>query len=250
MRRGRRVDKPLISVVMPVYNSNGFLKGAIESIKKQTYRNFEFIIVNDGSTDKSAQILHSYRKKDKRIKIFKNKRRLGFDKALSLALSKAKGRFIARMDADDISAPDRLKKQLAHLLENPDIVAVGGQSKIIDEMGRIIGNKNLPTNLGGLYLYILDILHVHKPDFMISRNKLPKDFIMIERQSQLMKYGKIDNPKDIIFYHRVHGKNIRITSGKSFLSTVAAGVRKLFMYNYVPYKRRVPLKFRFSGKTI
>src|SRR3990167_10971452 len=108
--------KPKISVIMSVYNGMPFLKEAVASILKQTYRNFEFIIVDDGSRDKSWEYLKSL--KDTRIKLLKNGRNLGLAASLNKALKKAKGDFIARMDADDVSFPQRLETQIKFLEKN------------------------------------------------------------------------------------------------------------------------------------
>lgn len=113
----------LISVVMPVYNSQQYLSEAIESILNQTFSNFEFIIINDGSTDKSEEIILSYT--DKRIVYIKNATNLQIVESLNKGLSIAKGKYIARMDADDISLPQRLKKQFLFMEKNPNIAVLG-----------------------------------------------------------------------------------------------------------------------------
>ena len=96
------MNNPLVSVVMSVYNSEKYLKEAIESILNQTYTNFEFIIVNDGSTDSSLDIIQEYMKKDERIVLISRDNK-GLPYSLNEGIEKAKGKYIARMDADDIS---------------------------------------------------------------------------------------------------------------------------------------------------
>lgn len=108
---------PLISVVMSVYNGEKYLSEAIESILNQTYTNFEFIIVNDGSSDKSIDIIKEYMTKDNRIVLIDRENK-GLPYSLNEGISKAKGEYIARMDADDISLPERFKKQLEYMKEN------------------------------------------------------------------------------------------------------------------------------------
>lgn len=108
------VKKPLISVVMPVFNGANFLSQAIESILKQTNSNFEFIIIDDGSTDNSAQIIQQFQKSDERI-VFISRENQGLSKSLNEGIDLASGVWIARMDADDISTLDRFEKQLAWL---------------------------------------------------------------------------------------------------------------------------------------
>src|SRR3990167_3934050 len=133
-----------ISVIMSVYNGMPFLKEATESILKQTYKNFEFIIVDDGSEDKSWEYLKSL--KDKKIKLIKNKRNLGLAASLNKALQRAQGDFIARMDADDVSKPERLTTQMDFMKKNPQVDICGSFVKVIDENGQIIGQIKKPIS--------------------------------------------------------------------------------------------------------
>lgn len=110
------ISEPLISVIMPVYNAEKYLSQAIFSILNQTYQNFEFLIINDGSIDSSENIIQSF--SDKRIKYIKNDKNINIVKTLNKGVQLAKGEYIARMDADDISLPFRLEHQLQFLQEN------------------------------------------------------------------------------------------------------------------------------------
>ena len=101
-------QKPLISIIMPVYNAANFLSQAIDSILNQTYSHFEFIIIDDDSKDNSWKIIKQYAKKDNRIRAFKNQINLGVSLTSNIATSKTKGKFLVRMDADDISFSDRI----------------------------------------------------------------------------------------------------------------------------------------------
>lgn len=112
-----------ISVLMSVYNGGNYVKDSIESILEQTYTDFELIIVNDGSTDQTSNIIKSY--KDKRIKIFDLEENCGVGAALQYGLSKVSGEYIAKADADDLYHPDRLLKQKNFLDNNKDIAVVG-----------------------------------------------------------------------------------------------------------------------------
>ena len=112
---------PLISVVMSVYNAETYLSHAIESVLNQTYDNFEFIIIEDCSTDNSKEILQNYAIVDSRIKIIykeKNKGTLGFIENLNFGIENARGKYIARMDADDICHRERFEKQVSFLENN------------------------------------------------------------------------------------------------------------------------------------
>lgn len=128
---------------MPVYNGMPYLKEAVKSILDQTYSNFEFIVVDDGSTDSSKTYLKSLR--DKRVILLKNNKNLGLSKSLNKALKKASGDYIARMDADDISAPERLQRQLNFFAKNQSIDLCGSYASIIEKDGKKVGVLKYPT---------------------------------------------------------------------------------------------------------
>jgi glycosyltransferase involved in cell wall biosynthesis len=136
---------PRVSVVMPVYNGEKHLRQAINSILKQTFTDFEFIIIDDGSTDGTAEILASYH--DKRIKLIKNHQNRGIAISSNLGLSAAHGGYIAPMDQDDISSPERLLVQVQFLDNNLSIDAVGSWYEIIDENGHSTGEIIKPISL-------------------------------------------------------------------------------------------------------
>lgn len=129
---------PLVSLIMSVHNGEQWLDEAIRSIVQQTYTNWEFIIIDDASERPAREILDRYRN-DARIKIERTETRQGLTKNLNTALSRCKGHFIARMDADDISLPHRLEKQVAYLQQHPATAAVAGFIELIDEAGNITG---------------------------------------------------------------------------------------------------------------
>ena len=132
----------LVSVIMSVYNGEKYLVQAIDSILNQTYQNFEFIIIDDCSTDNSSHILQEYAQKDSRIKIIKKEKNIGikgFIENLNLGISIAKGKYIARMDQDDVSLPERFQKQVDFLENNPEITLVGAQLNLINEQNKITG---------------------------------------------------------------------------------------------------------------
>lgn len=114
------INKKLVSIIMPTYNANKYIKEAVDSIIKQTYNNWELLIVDDASTDSTQQIITEYINKDDRIKLIKGKKQ-GIGGALNLGISIAKGDYIARMDADDISLPLRLEKQIQFMERHSDI---------------------------------------------------------------------------------------------------------------------------------
>lgn len=127
---------PLVSVVMPVYNALPFLDESVRSILEQTLGDFEFVILDDASTDGSGEVLREWARRDKRIHLHENKRRLGLSGSSNAVVSKARAPIVARMDADDIAHPDRLRRQWNVLASRPDVVVIGTLCNGIDASGR------------------------------------------------------------------------------------------------------------------
>ncbi|HYK77843.1 MAG TPA: glycosyltransferase family A protein [Daejeonella sp.] len=127
-----------VTVLMSVYNSEKYLKEAIRSILNQTYRDFEFIIIDDGSSDNSRDIIEQFAAEDPRIVFVKNHQNMGLGASLNRGIKLASGKYIARQDADDLSAPNRLSVQLKHALENQEVDIIGSDCYEIDIYDNII----------------------------------------------------------------------------------------------------------------
>lgn len=136
----------LVSVIIPVYNVEKFVKEAIESIQNQTYNNLEIIVIDDCSTDNTYKIVENLAKNDERIKLFKNEKNLKIVKTLNRALILSNGEYIVRMDGDDISTTDRVETLLNFMIENPKYSLVGSAYEGIDEDGKIRGVSKVPTS--------------------------------------------------------------------------------------------------------
>jgi len=136
---------PTISVLMPVYNAERYVAEAVESILNQTLGDFEFLIIDDGSTDRSLKILQRYAVEDSRIKLI-SRPNTGYVVALNELLALARGEFIARMDADDVALPQRFAQQVALLRREPAVVCVGGAQDKIDEAGRVLIHHQDPLH--------------------------------------------------------------------------------------------------------
>ncbi|MBN2457260.1 MAG: glycosyltransferase family 2 protein, partial [Sedimentisphaerales bacterium] len=135
---------------MSVHNGESYTNEAINSILGQTLTDWEFLIVNDGSTDGTKTILKQYASDDSRIKILTNPKNIGLTKSLNLAIRQAKAEFIARQDADDISAPSRLEKQLIYMKTHPTIAVLGCLDSSFNEDGIIqtaTDNKLSPAQI-------------------------------------------------------------------------------------------------------
>lgn len=132
----KTTGNPQISVVMPVHNALPFLDESIRSILAQSYSDFEFVIFDDASTDGSVAVLREWSRRDKRIQLHENKTRLGLSGSSNQVVSKTRNSIVARMDADDIAHPDRLRRQLDVIAERPEVGVVGTLCNGIDAAGR------------------------------------------------------------------------------------------------------------------
>ncbi|MDP2649735.1 MAG: glycosyltransferase family 2 protein [bacterium] len=157
---------------MAVYNGMPYLKEAVVSILRQTYKNFEFVIVDDASDDNSPKYLKSI--KDKRVTLIINKQNLGLARSLNIGLQKASGKYIARMDADDISLPNRFHIQLQYLLEHPQIDLCGCWVDLINEKGQKIGEKKYPIQPDKVKNAITWYAAVIHPTFMAKSDFFKK----------------------------------------------------------------------------
>jgi len=145
-----------ISVLMPVYNCSQYVYGAVKSILSQTFKEFEFIIIDDGSTDGTGKIIN--RIKDQRI-IYKNREHKGTSAALNYGISIAAGNWIARIDADDLNVPTRLEKQVNFILSNQDIDILSSWSVYFKDPNKILFLLKEPIEHGDIY----DYLNLHNP---------------------------------------------------------------------------------------
>ena len=140
---------PLVSAVMPVYNGERFVVEAVRSILAQTLGDFECVVVDDGSTDRTAKLLEAEQALDSRLVVHRQPSNLGFRTALNTGCALARGEFIARMDADDISEPTRFERQVAFLRAHPEVGVVGSAMQFIDDRGVRGRVKSYPAG-GGL----------------------------------------------------------------------------------------------------
>ena len=141
------MQNPRVSVLMSVYNEKFHLREAVESVLEQTFTDYEFIIINDGSTDGSSDMLRQYAQFDERICVHHQENR-GLTASLNKGCKLARGRYIARMDADDISLPERLAKQVHYMETHPEIGVLGTWVEYIDESGETYGQWRMPTQPG------------------------------------------------------------------------------------------------------
>lgn len=146
-----------VSVIMPVLNGERYIRAAIESILQQTWSDLELIVINDGSTDETGVILSSYN--DPRLCVLTHEHSQGIARSLNNGIQNSTGRYICRMDADDIAMPTRVEQQLAYLEKNPAVAMVGCNTILIDSGGRTIGTEEYPLSDEA----IKAIMWVHNP---------------------------------------------------------------------------------------
>ncbi|MBU1085238.1 glycosyltransferase, partial [Patescibacteria group bacterium] len=161
-----------LAVLMAVFNNAETLEEAINSILNQTYKDFQFVIVNDASTDQSNQIIAKFVKQDSRVILIENKHQLGLTKSLNKGLKVIKTKYIARMDADDISLPNRFEKQLKFLEDHPEIALLGTAAFLINKEGKKLKLKTNPIDNQHLKKVILHYCPFIHPTWMIRRSAL------------------------------------------------------------------------------
>lgn len=211
-------DAPAISVLMTVYNSRTYVAEAAESILAQTFRDFELLIIDDGSTDDSLSILKSLADKDSRIRLV-SRPNTGLARALNEAIDLAKGEFLARMDADDIAMPDRFEKQIAYLRSHPNCVAVGSRAMNIDPYGMTLLPRDvkltheeidaeLMQGKGGAMIHPSVMM---RRDAVIAAGKYRHEYNTLEDLDlflRLAERGELANLADTLLNYRQHLQSI------------------------------------------
>lgn len=240
------MKNPLVSVIMPVYNGEKFIAQAIVSILAQSYQNFELLIVDDCSFDNTAKIIKYYQKRfPKKIHLIHLRKRHGAFGAMNIALKHAQGRFIAPMDSDDISHPERLQKEVEFLISHPESVVVGSFARIIDEYGNVIGAKTFGIGhkqIASSFFTVNPIVH---PSCMIRRsllsnnNKLYHDIFGVNDDYYtfftLLSRGEFSNIPQYLLDYRIHSGNSSLQNLKSkFFNTVKIRLRAVYKLGYRP----------------
>lgn len=202
--------EPKISVIMTAYNSSKHIDEAILSILNQTFKEFELIVVNDCSTDNTAEIVSGYSQKDSRIILLNNPVNLQPALSRNKAINIAKGEYVAILDSDDVALPNRFKEQYYYLEKNPDIVLAGCDAEIIDDDGKILERKYLPKNPDEIkFILLLRNPFIHSGilvrkkailEFGYSNDHLHSEDYKL--YSDLIKKYKITNLGNILIKYR------------------------------------------------
>lgn len=211
---------PKISVILSVCNGLPYLEEAVESILNQTFTDFEFIIIDDCSSDRSWEVLNHYAEQDERIKLFKNDHNIGLTRSLNKGLELAQGAYIARQDADDVSLPGRFKSQVSVLEKEPEVVLVSCDLEVIDSEGYKIkeDRRACPSNLIPWYLLFYNYVGGHSQVMFRYRPiqelggysescQYSQDY---ELWSRLINVGKFSIIPEILHKQRYHNQRISI----------------------------------------
>ncbi len=216
------MNTPTVSVIMSVYNAERFVAAAVESILCQTFKNFEFLIVDDGSTDRSHAILKRYAATDSRIRLF-SRSNAGYVTALNDLLQLSQGKFIARMDADDVAQLDRFQLQVARLQQEPDLVCVGGAHAMIDERGRWLTCLAMPETHEEIQaLALAGHTPINHPCAMMRRsavlqvgayNTAMTPCEDLDLWLRLGELGRLANLKEMVLKYRIHANSVSEKQG-------------------------------------
>lgn len=211
--KGNNTQEPLVTVLMPVHNGGTFLRDAIESMLRQSYTNFELLIIDDASTDGSDSVIRSF--EDRRIRVVSNETNLRLIATLNKGLSLAKGKYVARMDADDISLPERIEKQVAFMEANPDIGICGSSVEFIGQEQRLMKLPSDPGNIHARLLFKPPIIH---PSVIINLSLLNKHSLRYSHEflhaedfglwAEAAQFFKIANLPEVLLKYRLSDQNI------------------------------------------
>lgn len=214
---------PFVSVVMSVYNGEKYLRPALESIFKQTYENFEFIIINDGSTDRSLEIIRSYQRKDDRT-ILINRENRGLIISLNEGLEVASGKYIVRMDADDISLPTRIEEQVEFMEGNTKIGVLGTDIETFGE-GFKTKRKRVHTTHDELLPMLLFTVTFAHPSVIMRKSVLDTHQVRYSSDYEhaedyhlwvvLSEYTQFANLPKVLLKYRNHDSNITVKADKN-----------------------------------
>ena len=210
---------------MPVYNGEKYLAASIESILNQSFRDYEFLIMDDGSTDSSLQILKFYAEKDPRIHLFHQKNH-GIVKSLNTLIDHTQTNLIARMDADDIARPERLEKQMKYLQSHPETVLLGTRCKIFRDINKKVNlNDSFTEDFLNRWFLTINPPFTHssvlmRKEALLKCHKYRSDFFPAEDYdlwTRIKRYGKVENLPDVLLDYRVIAGSI---SGKNFSNQI------------------------------
>lgn len=219
-----RAASPSVSVLMPVFNTDAYLLEALMSISNQTFTNFELVVLDDGSSDKSLRIIQEYALLENRM-TYVSRPNKGLIASRNELLSLAQGEFIAWMDSDDISLPDRLQKQIQYFRINPNVLCLGSAAQCIDPDGRNLNIEHYPSNHEDIVACQLNGGGMRFATTMIPTAileslggfreplKMGEDFDFLIRLSEK---GIVSNLPESLYLYRQHLKSVCASTGPAW----------------------------------
>jgi glycosyltransferase involved in cell wall biosynthesis len=234
------MEQPFVSVVMPVFNTAHFLPETIESILNQSYAHFEFLIIDDASPDHSMQVIEDYARKDKRIITISNPHNLGVVGTRNKGVQRARGKYVALMDGDDVALPERLATQVDFMEKNPDCGACGSNVYQINAESIVTGKVTFPSEdreIKNAFFFITPVRH---STVMVQRECFEKVGLYQENVPEeldlFMRIGckyKLANLHDFLLKYRVHGSNYILANQKRVIAwTLTARRNAVNKYGY------------------
>jgi len=245
---------------MSVHNAEKYLREAIESILNQTLADFEFIIIDDASTDGTKKIIEQYAIKDARIKLVSNLTNLGLTKSLNIGLAQARGKYIARLDADDLSEPERLQKQYDFMEAHLEYALIGSWVKIIGENGEILAERKPPADTSLIKFHFIfgkpciwhSAIFFRKEEIARVGNydeeyKYSQDLNLYVR---LLKTKKITNVPAFLIQHRLHSNSIGKNNSEAQHSFYLKAIHELINNYYHISREELELRDRARNQKI
>lgn len=251
------MNTPKLSVLMPAYNAEKYIAEAIESILNQTFADFEFIIVDDGSTDGTWGIIQRYAEREGRIVGVRNEENMRISGTLNRGISLARGEFIARMDADDWSYPDRFQKQIQYMEEHPNVVISGGSMEIcsgnltvLNERKYHLRDRDIRTHLFR-YSPFCHATTIYRKEQVQKIGGYNVDLADAEDYDLYFRMGKIGdfgNIPDVLFKVRTHEESMsRVKARRQELLTLYIRLKAIMEYGY---DMKLADKLYFFGQLI
>lgn len=219
------MKKPAVSVITTVYNCEKYISQSVESILDQNFKDLEYIIVDDGSSDSTLSIIKDHAGRDPRLIIIENTENLGRVISLNKALERSSGKYIAIQDADDVSLPDRLKKQVEFMESDHEYVLTGCDITVVNERGEQVSQPVRPEKDIEAKFSLLFRCTFANPSIMYRRDVISRHKIKYEEEfihsedfriiSRISRHGRVKNLREkLLFYRRHESNNSKVNSSK------------------------------------
>ena len=233
-------SRPVVSVLLTVYNGLPYLREAVDSILEQSFTDFELVVVDDGSTDDSLELLHDYERNDPRVRLFERPH-MGIVPAANFGLAQCRGEFLARMDSDDIAMPGRFEAQVRAMRRDPEVAVVGGVYDLVDGAGRLLRTEYPPADDESLQeLALRGLTPIPQPLAMMRMSMVRQvgeyDVVVetAEDNDMWLRLGEIGKlvtvPQKLLAY-RQHDKSVSEVKANAQSDRIRIGCEKA-------YKRR------------